>query len=226
MATLPSILLRLGFILFVRNHKHLSDEVLDAWKFIGGPGDYMYVMYRNFYNNRNQGDNIKCTMATKLSLNESCHTARYCTKWYNITSGRGYNITSEYDTHADILTATQHYGKGRDITAKYKFLFTDGNCSVVRTPHWDAAAQKEGWSRACEMWVRDGSTSSWSQTCDDVYARECGRRQIRIYNETYCEKIRLLQCHEGGVYSDMYDFFPSLHILPSSKFQIKQIKAN
>ncbi|KAK8778572.1 hypothetical protein V5799_020090 [Amblyomma americanum] len=100
---------------------------------------------------------------------------------------RSYEIQSEYSTSGNVLTATQYFQFGNytfQKTNNYTFNYTDGECAVVFMPHWDHASFP--CQRACEMWVREGSTDAWNGTCDAVYTEFCGNRNITIYDEDYC----------------------------------------
>uniref|UniRef100_G3MS68 Lipocalin/cytosolic fatty-acid binding domain-containing protein n=1 Tax=Amblyomma maculatum TaxID=34609 RepID=G3MS68_AMBMU len=190
------ILLRSTAALFLFRYLLISsaqdgtdEDSESAWKFIGGEGENMYIRKRNFdpYGN----DIIRCTMAARNSTNETAKTALYATKWFNTSEDKGYAIRSEYNTSGDVLTATQYFVVGNatmSSTNDYFFNFTDGKCAVVLMPHLDALSFY--CDRACEMWVRDGSTDTENDKCEEVYNKTCGPDNVFLYNSSVCELLK------------------------------------
>ncbi|KAK8762063.1 hypothetical protein V5799_026670 [Amblyomma americanum] len=73
----------------ISSGENSSCNVTDiAWKFISGNGSNMYLLHRNFVTDSQKRDNIKCTVATKMCLNESTQSAIYGTTWYNVTANK------------------------------------------------------------------------------------------------------------------------------------------
>uniref|UniRef100_A0A6M2E7W7 Putative lipocal-1 13 lipocalin n=1 Tax=Amblyomma tuberculatum TaxID=48802 RepID=A0A6M2E7W7_9ACAR len=192
-----STAMRTTALLFVLKYSLLSsgedgsDGSGTAWKFIGGPGEDMFIRYRNFYSDFSKRDNVRCTMASRTLMDNNTQTATYFTKWYNTTSNKSFSVLSEYNTSGNILTATLYFPIDNvttfNMTNNYFFNYTDGLCAVVLMPHKDQDAQPS--ERACEMWIRQGSTESWNSKCDTVYSAVCGEMNITIYDKEYCEKI-------------------------------------
>ncbi|KAK8761542.1 hypothetical protein V5799_027191 [Amblyomma americanum] len=95
----------------------------------------------------------------------SCCEYRVVGNQFGVFKGTAMNyaVLSEYITTGNVLTATLH------------FPLASWPCE-----------------RACEMWVREGSTDAWNETCDTVFADVCGNRNITIYVKEHCEKIPAL----------------------------------
>ncbi|KAK8784422.1 hypothetical protein V5799_009213 [Amblyomma americanum] len=84
MAKLFSILLLATWIFFAVGAETSAE--MNAWDFIGGEGNNMYLQYRNFLSDFWKRDIARCTMATRVSMNNTDQTATYWTKWYNTSS--------------------------------------------------------------------------------------------------------------------------------------------
>ncbi|XP_040074411.1 uncharacterized protein LOC120846643 [Ixodes scapularis] len=140
-------------VLVPAGFKNIPSSEQDAWSFVAAPGDFMYVLYRNFHSDRQNKGTNKCVMVQKVPYDDTAETrfANY-TKWYNETTCLSYAMQSFYKlvmldgskgTTKNVLAARHKVGGIFTNTTCYPFAYTNAKCAVVLMNHWNHAAKNQ-----------------------------------------------------------------------------------
>uniref|UniRef100_A0A0K8R8B2 Putative salivary lipocalin n=1 Tax=Ixodes ricinus TaxID=34613 RepID=A0A0K8R8B2_IXORI len=133
--------------------KNIPSSDQDVWSFVAAPGNFMYVLYRNFHSDsENKGTNM-CVMVQKVPYTQSGETkfANY-TKWFNGTTNQSYAMRSFYAVVSldgtegatkNVLVARHQVGENLTTETCYPFAYTDAKCAVVLMNHWNDAAKNQ-----------------------------------------------------------------------------------